>query len=182
MGSALKNQAQLFEKEMEKQKEIFNKALAIQSIKCEAKQKLKGKVEESITEKHTKQKFIEYQLKCDDMQSQLKKLTKRLTNDIHEKMIEQKEKEIENGDGDKLAIEQEEGPGVESCVDINVWLGKQLKLPQYLEAFMDEGWDDLDLIKDGLEQGHLKQMKVKTGHQFKIMNAIKYLKKQSDNQ
>merc|ERR1711971_51821 len=115
MNSAMENQAQMFEKELEIQKNAITNlqtALANQSIKCASKQNLKKEhEEESITEKQTKQKFIEYQLKCDDMESQLKKLTKRLTNDINEKMSEQKEKEIENGDGDKISIEQKEGSG-----------------------------------------------------------------------
>ena len=72
----------------------------------------------------------------------------------------------ENEDEAKNQIEEEN--------EVKAWLRNDLKLPQYIDNFMDEGWDNIDTIVHELEENDLVEMGInKKGHRKKIMLWIK---------
>eukprot|EP01083_Nonionella_stella_P064127 166875_1 len=63
---------------------------------------------------------------------------------------------------------------------LKLWFGN-MRLPQYFEAFMEDGWDDIETIKNGLQKEHLQQMNInKQGHIVKILQHIDILKRETD--
>ena len=71
--------------------------------------------------------------------------------------------------------------------DVKVWLCDELKLPQYSDLFMDDGFDEMDVIIASLGEADLKEMgdgknKIKKGHRNKIMLSIKQMKEQRNKQ
>merc|ERR1712228_1059972 len=104
--------------------------------------KNKKKKEEKTNKEmiETKQRLVEYEQKYDNMQSQmlaLQSLTKKLTTDIQEKMEDHKNCNEQKDDPEKNKVFEQEQQE-EGGININLWLGKQLKLPQYLEIFIDD--------------------------------------------
>ena len=67
------------------------------------------------------------------------------------------------------------------CDDDNemaIWFRQTLKLPQYLELFESEGFDELAMLSD-LTDSLLKELGInKMGHRMKILKAIKKLNEQ----
>jgi len=49
---------------------------------------------------------------------------------------------------------------------------QNLKLPQYYEMFLQNGFDEMEVLKEITTQ-HLNDMKIPPGHQIKIMKALK---------
>ena len=53
-----------------------------------------------------------------------------------------------------------------------------LKLEQYLECFINDGWDDINTIIESMTEDDLQEMGInKKGHRKKIMLSITKLKK-----
>merc|ERR1711879_803046 len=74
-----------------------------------------------------------------------------------------------NGDGDEADA-------------VAVWLRDTVRLPQYLELFESEGFDELEVLVD-LTDPLLKQIGIKKmGHRMKIMKEIKKLNQAQEHQ
>lgn len=58
-----------------------------------------------------------------------------------------------------------------------IWFRDKLKLPEYLDLFVSEGFDDLWVVAD-LTETHLKELGItKMGHRMKLLREIKKWKK-----
>ena len=56
---------------------------------------------------------------------------------------------------------------------MNTWFRDTLKLPQYLELFVSQGFDGLDTMSD-LTDFHLRELGIdKMGHRMKILKAVR---------
>ena len=56
---------------------------------------------------------------------------------------------------------------------LNTWFRDTLKLPQYLELFVSQGFDGLDTMSD-LTDSHLREFGIdKMGHRMKILKAVR---------
>ena len=104
------------------------------------------------------------------MQNQMTALAK----DICDRM---QQVEMKESDGNSFeSVQQQEGG-----MDVNMWLEKVVRLPQYAKCFEEDGWEEMDLIKSCLKEEHLSKMKItKTGHRLKIMNALKSMQQSSN--
>ena len=59
--------------------------------------------------------------------------------------------------------------------EVVIWIRDTLKMPQYLEVFEAEGFDQLDMMRE-LTEIHLKELGInKMGHRLKILKAIREL-------
>ena len=62
------------------------------------------------------------------------------------------------------------------------WLSVDLKLEQYVILFIEEGYDDMDTIIEGMTDDELLQIGInKRGHRKKIMLSIQKLRKANEN-
>ena len=87
--------------------------------------------------------------------------------------IEEK-KEEEYGVDLQNAVKQEQDDN-----EMAVWFRQTLKLPQYLELFESEGFDELEMLSD-LNDALLKELGInKMGHRMRILKAIKKLNAQT---
>ena len=60
---------------------------------------------------------------------------------------------------------------------VEKWLKERVKLPQYFELFIEQGFDDLDSIKDVTKED-LNQMGIdKVGHQRKIIKHAEQIRR-----
>ena len=69
----------------------------------------------------------------------------------------------------KMNVNDDEKEELNDKEKVQKWLEEQVKLPQYFELFIQQGFDDLDSIKD-ITKDDLNEMGVdKVGHQRKIL-------------
>merc|ERR1712228_59803 len=72
--------------------------------------------------------------------------------------------------------------------EVKIRLCNELKLPsKYFELFVDEGFDEMDVIIESLDGNDLMEMgnqtnKIKKGHRKKILLSIKRMKQQRNNE
>ena len=66
--------------------------------------------------------------------------------------------------------------------EVVIWIRDTLKMPQYLDVFKSQGFDQLDMLRE-LEDCHLRELGIhKMGHRFKILKAIRQLNEEgADN-
>eukprot|EP01084_Bolivina_argentea_P125754 222754_1 len=65
---------------------------------------------------------------------------------------------------------------------VKMWLRNEVKLPQYIQLFMDEGYDDMVTITGSLKENDLLEMGIKKkGHRKKIMIFINEYKNRNNN-
>ena len=63
-----------------------------------------------------------------------------------------------------------------------VWLRNVVKLPEYIDLFMESGMDDMSIIED-IKMNELNLMGItKLGHKMKILKEIMKLKQPKQNQ
>ena len=62
---------------------------------------------------------------------------------------------------------------------VGKWLQNDVKLPQYVEAFIKNGYDDMDTVEMTLKKRDLHKIGITTrGHRKKIMMFVNRLKAQ----
>merc|ERR1712228_953464 len=72
--------------------------------------------------------------------------------------------------------------------EVKIWLCDELKLPsKYFKLFIDDGFDEMDVIMEALGENDLMEMgnetnKIKKGHRKKILLSIKRMKQQRSNE
>ena len=66
--------------------------------------------------------------------------------------------------------------------EVELWLTMDLRLGQYVALFMDDGWDDMNVIIEEITEHDLVEMGIKKkGHRKKSMSSIMKLKKKENN-
>ena len=80
----------------------------------------------------------------------------------------------------KFPINQSEEMCMKRAFEVGKWMQNDLNLPQYIDTFIRNGYDDMETIKNTMTAKHLSKIGVKKKkHLKKIMNAIKRLKRES---
>merc|ERR1712048_1281438 len=84
---------------------------------------------------------------------------------------------INKGDASQCEIcenPRSEYPNVNEKNKVETWLRNDVGLPQYLRNFIDEGYDDLDVIIGQMSDADLEAIGIKLrGHRAKILFHIK---------
>ena len=61
------------------------------------------------------------------------------------------------------------------------WMESEVKLPQYFEMLMENGFEDMESLKD-ITMEHLREMGIdKIGHRLRLMKSVAALKADDDS-
>ena len=78
-------------------------------------------------------------------------------------------------DTDRVIDEQSSNEDTER-MKFKKWMENEVKLPQYFELLIENGFEDMESMKD-ITMEHLREMGIdKMGHRIKLMKSIAALK------
>eukprot|EP01084_Bolivina_argentea_P133447 235512_1 len=126
----------------------------------------------------------QFEARLDSLTSKVDELSKQL-NDIRLLLTEEqkddnlsdikKEMEMMKQNIQNL-MDRNNSPKPEKENAVNVWLRDVVKLPEYIDLFMQNGMDDMTVIED-ITMNELNQIGIdKLGHKMRILKAVAKLK------